>query len=206
VNAMLSLMHHLLREPAFNQLRTEESLGYIVHTAIKTSGDRVKGLLIVVQGDAFDPIHMEGRIEAFLEAFRTKLVALSSNEFQENVESVYQNLTEKSKNLGEESTKYWNACLSQDYNFLRLNEIADHCKALTKIDILRFFDRYILASSPFRRKLSVQVFGKECAEKMVTAPTDLRLVISDPREFISTQSLFSVQPTVMIDDRKLSIE
>jgi insulysin len=36
-NATLAFLHHLIREPAFNQLRTEEQLGYIVHTPVDPS-------------------------------------------------------------------------------------------------------------------------------------------------------------------------
>jgi insulysin len=94
-NATLAMMNQLVREPAFNQLRTDEQLGYIVHTSIKTSGDDVKGLLLLIQSDAFDPIHVESRIEAFLSGFRKRLVDMPDEEFQTNIDSLVVSLLEK---------------------------------------------------------------------------------------------------------------
>ena len=37
--AMLELLAHLISEPAFDQLRTKEQLGYIVHTGIACDDD-----------------------------------------------------------------------------------------------------------------------------------------------------------------------
>jgi insulysin len=94
-NATLAFLHHLIKEPAFNQLRTEEQLGYIVHTSIKTSGDTVKGLLFLVQSDSHDPIHVEGRVEAFLATVRQRIIDMTPEDFQQNVEAVVASFLEK---------------------------------------------------------------------------------------------------------------
>lgn len=94
-NATLAFLQHLLREPAFNQLRTEEQLGYIVHTSVKTSGDNVKGLLFLIQSDAFDPPHVEDRIEHFLGNFRDRIVSMEPEAFQNNVDAMVSSFLEK---------------------------------------------------------------------------------------------------------------
>lgn len=94
-NATLAFVHHLIKEPAFNQLRTEEQLGYIVHTSIKTSGENIKGLLFLIQSDAFDPIHVEGRVEAFLAKFRERIQSMSNEDFDTNVQAVVSSFLEK---------------------------------------------------------------------------------------------------------------
>ena len=94
-NATLAFLHHLIREPAFNQLRTEEQLGYIVHTSIKTSGDNIKGMLFLIQSDSFDPIHVESRVEEFLASFRQRIVSMTVEDFQENVDAVVASFLEK---------------------------------------------------------------------------------------------------------------
>ena len=220
-NAKLSLLQHLLREPAFNRLRTEEQLGYIVHTALKTSGDIIKGWLCLIQSDSFDPIHMDQRIESFLQAYRSQLVSMSEDDFATNVESVCQNLLEADKNLGEESIKHWSVISNQTYRFTRLPEIAACVRTLTKPDVLRFFDRYLLAESPFRRKLSVQVFGKNHAESLSEplqeaetavsrrrcgATDEAVMEIQDPVEFRNSLSLFPASETVSIADRRLDLD
>jgi insulysin len=94
-NATLAFLHHLIREPAFNQLRTEEQLGYIVHTSVKTSGVNIKGLLFLIQSDSFDPIHVESRVEEFIANFRERIISMSAEEFQKNVDAVVTSFLEK---------------------------------------------------------------------------------------------------------------
>jgi insulysin len=94
-NATLAFVHHLIREPAFNQLRTEEQLGYIVHTSIKTSGTDIKGIVILIQSDGFDPIHVESRVEDFLEKFRPRIVDMTEEDFASNVNAVVSSFLEK---------------------------------------------------------------------------------------------------------------
>ncbi|NJL17814.1 MAG: hypothetical protein HC938_12060 [Nitrospira sp.] len=94
-NATLSVLGQLVREPAFNQLRTEEQMGYIVFSQVKTIGDNIKGLLLLVQGDTYDPIHMDERIEIFLDNFRDKVVAMPDEDFKDNIAAVCQTLLEK---------------------------------------------------------------------------------------------------------------
>ena len=73
-NATLCFLNHVIQEPAFNDLRTQEQLGYIVYTDLKTSGNDVKGLMFLIQSDSHDPIYCDSRVEAFLERFRVELL------------------------------------------------------------------------------------------------------------------------------------
>ena len=98
-NAKLGFIHHLVKEPAFNQLRTEEQLGYIVHSSIKTSGHNIKSLLFLIQSEGFDPIHVEERIEAFLVRFRSRIQNMSKEEFETNVNAVVASYLEKVSRL-----------------------------------------------------------------------------------------------------------
>lgn len=94
-NATLAFIAHLVKEPAFNELRTAEQLGYIVHSQIDTCGDDIKGLVFLIQSDAFDPVHLDSRIEAFVDRFRSKIMNMSAEEFQTNVEAVVKSFMEK---------------------------------------------------------------------------------------------------------------
>ena len=69
VQAALSVLANIIKEPAFDQLRTKEQLGYIVHTSTKSQYG-VNGLRIIVQSHVKHPNGLDTRIEAFLEAFR----------------------------------------------------------------------------------------------------------------------------------------
>jgi insulysin len=197
--SVLALLHQLLKEPAFNELRTNEQLGYIVHTSVKTNGDDIKGLVFLIQSDSFDPVYMDDRIEAFLIRLRQKIMSLSQTEFQSNITALRQTFVEKNKNMGEESSKYWGAICSNHYLFKRLHLIAGHLENATKSDVLRFFDKYVSKDSPNRRKLSVQVFAKQHMEKYESAvnSSDGRFKLiyqSDVDQFKQNMPLFPLAP------------
>ena len=244
---MLSFLHHLVREPAFNQLRTEEQLGactmtwyhvnaepiavafqhsymnlslnrsslpflsgYIVHTSVKTNGERIKSLLFLIQSDAFDPQFMDERIEAFLVRFRAMLVQMNTEDFQANVDAVCQSLLEKNKNLFEESSKYWHVITNRSYHFRRRQHLAAEAKSFSKSDALRFFDKFILKGSPFRHKLAVHVLGNNHshlagADKAADTSAILQLV-EDLEEFIRNQLLYPVQATLSIEEQMLDVD
>jgi len=163
-NATLSLLNALVKEPAFNQLRTEEQLGYIVHVSVKTNGDNIKGLLLLIQSDSFSPDHVEARMELFLQQYRNTLVEMSDTEFQTFVDATVASFLEKNKNLGEESSRYWHVILNQTYDFSRVSKTGcEHVKKLKKVDILRFYDKYVAANAPLRQKLCVHVVTGETA-------------------------------------------
>uniref|UniRef100_A0A7S0CBY0 Peptidase M16 middle/third domain-containing protein n=1 Tax=Proboscia inermis TaxID=420281 RepID=A0A7S0CBY0_9STRA len=165
-NAVLALINHLIKEPAFNELRTEEQLGYIVHTSIQIFGNDIKNLLILIQSDSFDPIYLDGRVEAFLDRFRSKISKMTEEEWQTNIDAVTALLREKNKNLAEESTRYWQVISNGAYFFQKLKLVANEVETLKVTEVLRVFDRYFSKESSKRKKLSVQVFSKNVAEKI----------------------------------------
>jgi len=199
-NALLALVHHLIKEPAFNELRTEEQLGYLVHTSISTSGDDIKGLLVMIQSDAFDPLHLDKRVEAFLERFRTTLVHMTIDDFKTNVDAVVKNFLEQNKNLGEESTRYWDAITKRNYMFHKYQRIAEYVKVATKNQVLIFLDRYVCKGSPHRNKLSIQVFSKAHVDQMDQTVEEDVTLIKDTVEFKRGLPLFPLPATVAVQD------
>lgn len=98
--AVLELVAHLLSEPAFNQLRTTEQLGYIVFTSRYLIGQQT-GLRMIVQSNHKDAAYLDDRIEAFLEEYSSVLQTMSQDELQMNIDAVIENLLEKPKSLDE---------------------------------------------------------------------------------------------------------
>ena len=158
-NATLAFLKHLMQEPSFDELRTQEQLGYIVHSSVKTNGHNVKSLIFLIQSDTYSPIHLDTRIEAFLSRYRHKLVSMSNDEFASHIKAVTEEFLEKNKNLAEESARYWQVICNRTYLFQRYQKLAAETEKLTLARIVRFFDKYVAKEGISRRKLSVQVFG-----------------------------------------------
>jgi hypothetical protein len=121
----------------------------------------------------------------------------------------------QSKNLGEESSRYWHVIQNKTYQFRRLQTIAEFVKEVTKDRMLRFYDRYIAASAPCRRKLCVQVVAKQHEEAIVLEEEksgengrtgNSRISIKDASEFKRTMPLFALPETVDIEVAPFDIQ
>jgi len=206
VNATLALLHHLLREPAYNELRTNEQIGYIVHTSVATNGDAVKGLIFLIQSDSFDPTHIDSRIENFLEGFRSKMVLMSEEDFQGNIDAVVQNFEEKDKNLAEESSVYWSQIANNTYQFKRRALLAAELKNLSIHQVLQFYDKFIAKDAPHRRKLSIHVFAEQHLEKY-NDPVEDGITLLKPEdvvEFKRSMPLYALPKKVDVEQFKLT--
>jgi secreted Zn-dependent insulinase-like peptidase len=88
--------------------------------------------------------------------------------------------------------------MNQSYQFQRLQKIAEHVKTITKDKVLQFFDKYVAASAPYRRKLCVQVFAKQHVEKLSDpVPADVVLV-ENPATFKRSMMLYPLPTEVEI--------
>ena len=94
----LLLFSQIFHEPAFDQLRTKEQLGYIVFSGVRKQCG-VMGYRVIVQSEKA-PAFLEFRIENFLTSVEGKLAALSPEEFSNHVAALKTKLLEKPKNLG----------------------------------------------------------------------------------------------------------
>lgn len=92
--------------------------------------------------------------------------------------------------------RYWSVMMKRSYNFQRLQQLATHVKNLTKAKVLQFFDKYVAASAPSRRKLCVQVFAKQHAEKMNDPVADNVVLVKDPKSFKRTMVLYPLPKEV----------
>ena len=67
LRAYLTLLGNMIHEPAFDQLRTKEQLGYIVWGGVRCFIGSL-GIRIIVQSER-DTVYLENRIENFLKDY-----------------------------------------------------------------------------------------------------------------------------------------
>jgi len=162
LEALLELLTHMLSEPAFDQLRTKEQLGYIVFSGIKKVG-QLLGVQIIVQSSHTNPTRLDLRVEAFLIQYRTDLADTTAEALQGFVAAVCEKLLEKPKNIDQESSRYWEEIKSGSYLFDRKKQLAAALQATPVAALhealLLLFDSLVLKSS-HRKKFSSQFFGK----------------------------------------------
>ncbi|KAM0865129.1 hypothetical protein ACQ4PT_043474 [Festuca glaucescens] len=80
-NIKLELFSQIASQPAFNQLRTVEQLGYIAGLSLRS--DRgVWGLEVVIQSTVKDPSYLDARVDEFFKMFESKIHELSDKDFK----------------------------------------------------------------------------------------------------------------------------
>jgi insulysin len=157
-SALLHLISHIISEFAFDQLRTKEQLGYIVHTSTVKIGVTL-GMRIIVQSSDKDASYLDERIESFLEGFRELLASMSADILSSNIKAVIELLLERPKNLQKETSRFWGEINSGSYLFDRNEKEADFLRSVTLQDASDFFCMFISPLSTVRTKFSSQFFG-----------------------------------------------
>ncbi|KAG8937301.1 Insulinase (Peptidase M16) [Tulasnella sp. 418] len=178
--AILSLFAHICHEPAFNQLRTKEQLGYIVSTGMWAATGSV-GFRVVVQSEK-NPAYLENRVDAFFEENLTTLLQkMTDAEFDVKKQSLISKKLEKFKNLGEESGSFWNHITSGYHDFRRREVDAELLKGITKQDVVDLFMTKMHPSSKTRSKLSIhmrsQAKGRSTSPSSAPSP-NLRFTVA----------------------------
>lgn len=109
------LVDQMVHEPAFDQLRTKEQLGYIVFSSLRVMST-VFGLRFLVQSER-TPDYLDRRIEAFLAQFGQTLATMSDVEFEGHKRSLIIKRLEKLRNLDQEWSRHWSHISNGYYNF-----------------------------------------------------------------------------------------
>ncbi|CAG0887164.1 unnamed protein product [Cyprideis torosa] len=193
-NVLIQLVHQIIREPAFTQLRTREQLGYIVHIRV-VSACGVKGLAILVQSER-PPEYLDLRIEALLAAVRGSLEDMSAQDFQKHIESLAIRRLEKPKTMRGFCVRTWSEIYHRQYFFDRAEQEVSHLRTLQLSDIVDFFDRYLSANSDQRRKLSIYIVSAPLARVRASADEDHdgilegATLISNVHDFKAEHGLF----------------
>ena len=103
---MWMLLSKVLESGFFNQLRTEQQLGYIVFAAYYKMLD-VPGMIFTIQSPSADVDRLHQSVTGFLMQQWPRLGLLGLSQFDTYKEAVLKELLERDNNLGKESDRYW---------------------------------------------------------------------------------------------------
>jgi len=178
-DACLALVCHMAGTSAYQRLRTEEQLGYIV-TAFCWAELHVAGLAVVVQGTRLPPREVDERIEAWMASFGYELESMPPEEFANNVRAVISEVTQRYTTLSQETWAHWAEIQSRRYRFQRVARAVRTLESLKQEDVLALFRERLALGAPARRKLSVRVLGTSAAGARSSAEEGGRLLTTLP--------------------------
>lgn len=155
LRAKLLLFAQMTEEPAFDQLRSKEQLGYVVWSGPRYSATTM-GYRVIIQSERTAE-YLSARIDAFLANFAGTLQDMSDEEFEGHKRSVINRRLEKLKNLGAETNRFWTHIGSEYFDFVQHEVDAATVRSLTREDMLEFYRRYIDPASESRAKVGVHL-------------------------------------------------
>ncbi|KAJ3359614.1 Insulinase (Peptidase M16) [Allomyces javanicus] len=199
---LAGLVVHLAREPAFNMLRTQRQLGYLVFTDVRRQANTV-GVRVLVQSE-YAPGHVEECIEAFWRDWgRDTVPRITAEEWGRHVGVYVDGLLEKPKNLAQVANRMWGAVASDLYDFDSREVMAGIARGVGLAEVVAFVATHLAPSSPGRRKLAVHL-ASQVPSKKVPDTDEARVVvtvamptveIADVVEWKARQALL---PTAMV--------
>ncbi|KAF7385820.1 hypothetical protein HZH66_011662 [Vespula vulgaris] len=159
LTVIIELLLMIMEEPLFNQLRTQEQLGYDVSCLMRnTYGILGYSITVYTQADKHSTEHVDNRIEKFLKSFNKVLKETS----EKDLESIKEALTKIKQcadiHLKEEVDRNWSEITNCDYIFDRLEKEIIAIDGI-KIEELRNWMASHTINGDNLRKLSVHIIG-----------------------------------------------
>lgn len=142
--ARLALDAQILGAAFFNQLRTEQQLGYVTF-AQNYPLHRVPGMVFAVQSPVASPRALAEAFEAFLAGQRESAAQLDEAAFERHRRSLAERLRERPKSLGEASQRLWAEIGIGARDFDDRERIAAAVERVSREQWLRHFEVQIAA-------------------------------------------------------------
>lgn len=113
-----------LETPFYQQLRTEQQLGYIVNAGYSPLLN-APGIAMMVQSPDTDSDTIAERMDAFLEEAGQRLAQLSDEELAPHRQAINTQLRQRDTSLSGMANRYWQATALEDVRFDRRSQLAD---------------------------------------------------------------------------------
>ncbi|KAI0815411.1 peptidase M16 inactive domain-containing protein [Xylaria sp. FL0064] len=186
IRAKTQLLDQILYEPAFDQLRTKEQLGYLVFSGLRESATTY-GFQFIIQSERTSE-YLESRVDSFLQTQATAMREMNDVSFESHKRSVLVKRLEKLKNLDQETKRHWEQIWHEYYDFEAAQQDADQVDKLTKGEMIDFYHTFINPTSPTRAKLVVQLIAQVVSPKTEEADVKgeeetQRILITSVRDY-----------------------
>jgi len=161
-----AILSEVISRPAFDALRTEHQLGYVVF-AFATTHASIVEIRVLVQGASKSPDVVESLIEETVQNITGLISKMSQEEFEEHKASLRTELIKKDATMGEYALRHWAQISEQTYCFDKRHyqlEYLDSEAFKDPAPLLETWKRTVAPSS-HRRKISVKLFAPEIGEK-----------------------------------------
>jgi secreted Zn-dependent insulinase-like peptidase len=140
--AAMALTAQVIESGFFQQLRTEQQLGYIVGSYAWHQYE-VPGLLLLIQSPSHDAATVQQAMARFLADTPQQI---DEAQFLRHRTALVNRILKPHENLGERAEFYWQAIAFREWGFDRPQQLAAAVEAIDYQDWQRFFEQQILAA------------------------------------------------------------
>lgn len=188
--ARFSLLAQVLESPFFEDLRTENQLGYIVF-ASPFSLLEVPGLAFTVQSPIADPIELNTYVERFIDGYAETLAQMSEAEFMQHKQGLINRVLQADKTLQERSERYWTELDREEYQFDSRQQFVNAVQEIKQQDLIDTY-RQVLLDKP-RQRLLVRSIGNRHQQQFKDKQQQQsdEILIADPSVFKEDREAFS---------------
>jgi len=141
--AATALTAQIMSSGFFQELRTEQQLGYVVGAFDYSKAD-VPGLVMLVQSPVADANAVATEMQAFMERVEP---ALDEEQFERHKASLVSDILRPDKNLSERAEFYWQSIARKQWNFDSSELLADAVEALTLENWKAYYEKVFLQQS-----------------------------------------------------------
>ena len=138
--AATALTVQIMKSGFFQQLRTEQQLGYIVSTFAWPQLD-VPGLVMLIQSPVADAAALSDAMSAFLGDVP---LAVDEEQFQRHRDALINEVLRPHKNLCEHAEFYWQSIAKKQYEFNGRQTMANAIKSLSREQWQAYFEEVFL--------------------------------------------------------------
>ena len=157
---LLHMVTNLFSPFAFQKLRDEQDLGYVVQAFPKITKSK-QGLTLLLIGEQFRPSEVESRIDDLFKLFIKTIKEESLEKIDQTKNSVIDELTDFGNNLEDIAQKEW--IFMKDKYLLQDN--SDYFKmvdSISKLDLTNFMDDLLIKN---QRRVTLEIFAHKMTEE-----------------------------------------
>jgi nardilysin len=155
----LFILTYLLKEPLFDQLRTQQQLGYSVGITPTGLNDYFAiSISVKSQENLNSAKYVDEKIEEFVQISVDEILkGTTEEEFDTLKKSFIKLVSKKDNDLLKETKINWNEINEEEYVFDRRQKLANVLADVTKDQVYEFYQQYL--RKPNQKKLSIQIVG-----------------------------------------------
>jgi len=152
--AEVALLNEILSTPFYNQLRTEQQLGYIVFAGFMPLSE-VPGMTLVVQSPVADPIKLEQAFNLFLDQMQSALSNLPEQTLEGFRLSLISRIDQRDNSLKQRTSRFWRELDRENTAFDTPEQMI---AAVRKVTLTELSERLKQLRA---RQLAVRSFGNQ---------------------------------------------